>query len=301
MAINTGSHPKHLWPGIKTFSGLDYAKIQKAWKQVFDDDTSNKAWEEYVEDNGITLLPTKPEGSSVSYFATKQGYVTRLTNTTYAGGVKITQEAIEDDQYESAAMRCVKALSFAMFQTEETVHANVLNRAFTAAYAGGDGKELLATDHPTADGTQSNELAVAADLSEASLEDILTQASNATDSVGNRVRILGQKLIIPTALQWEATRILSSVNQSGTANNDINALRATGMLPGGIVTWAFLDDPDAWFVKTDVSDGLIHLTRRGYSVDQDNDFDTSNACIKASARWAQGWHDFRGLYGSAGA
>ena len=188
-----------------------------------------------------------------------------------------------------------------MRQTKENVFANILNRGFTAAYAGGDAKELFATDHPTLSGDQANELAVAADLSEASLEDMLTLIRGAKDSRGLRIQLKGQKLIIPSALEFEASRILSSVNQSGTANNDINAMRELGMLPGGVVVWDYLTDTDAWFVKTDAPEGLIRQQRRALSLSQDNDFDTSNACMKADERYAGGWADWRGCFASAGA
>jgi phage major head subunit gpT-like protein len=243
----------------------------------------------------------KSEGASISYDTDAQGYTQRLINVTYGLGAKVTQEAIEDNQYENVATKKAAKLARSMRQTKENVFANVLNRGFTAAFAGGDGKELLATDHPTLSGNQSNELAVAADLSEASLEDLLTQIRQARDSRGLRIQLKGMKLIVPPELEFAATRIMSSVNQSGTANNDVNAIRELGVLPGGIVVWDYLTDPDAWFVKTDAMEGLILQQRRALALDQDNDFDTSNACMKATERYTGGWADWRGLYGSPGA
>jgi len=301
MAITTGSHPKALWPGVKAFFGKVYDEKPIVADMVFDASTSDKAWEEYVEETGFGLAPVKAEGASVSYDTDSQGYVSRLTNVTYALGAKVTMEAIDDNQYENVAQKKAKKLARSMRQTKENVYANILNRAFTAAYAGGDGKELIATDHPTLDGTQSNELSVAADLSEASIEDMLTQIRGAKDSRGLRIQLKGMKLIVPPQLEFEGTRILSSTNQSGTANNDINAMKALGMLPGGLVVWDYLTDADAWFVKTDADEGLIRQQRKALAMSQDNDFDTSNACMKAVERYAGGWADWRGVYGSVGA
>lgn len=301
MTITTGSHPKALWPGVKKFFGKTYAEKPLVCEMVFDEVTSTKAYEEYVEETGFGLAPIKPEGAGISYDTDAQGYTSRITNTTYALGAKITQEAIEDNQYERGARKKSAKLARSMRQTKENVFANILNRGFTAAYAGGDAKELFATDHPTLSGDQANELAVAADLSEASLEDMLTLIRGAKDSRGLRIQLKGQKLIIPSALEFEASRILSSVNQSGTANNDINAMRELGMLPGGVVVWDYLTDTDAWFVKTDAPEGLIRQQRRALSLSQDNDFDTSNACMKADERYAGGWADWRGCFASAGA
>lgn len=301
MAITTGSHPKALWPGVKAFFGKTYAEKPLIADMVFDASTSDKAYEEYVEETGFGLAPVKPEGGSVSYDTDAQGYIARLMNVTYALGAKVTMEAIDDNQYEDVAKKKAKKLARSMRQTKENVHANILNRGFNSAFVGGDGKELLATDHPTLDGTQANEPAVAADLSEASLEDMLILIRGMKDSRGLRIQAKGIKLIIPPQLEFVATRILSSTNQSGTANNDINAVRAMGMLPGGTVTWDYLTDADAWFIKTDVDDGLIKQQRKAMAFTQDNDFDTSNACMKAMERYAAGWADWRGIVGSPGA
>ena len=301
MVITTGTHPKSLWPGVKAFFGKTYREKPTVCGMVFDSMTSDKSYEEIVEETGFGLAPQKAEGASVSYDTDAQGYTTRLTNVTYGLGAIITREAIEDNQYESVATRKAAKLARSMRQTKENVHANVLNRAFTAAYAGGDGKELLATDHPSLSGNQSNELAVAADLSEASLEDLLIQIRQATDSRGLRIQLEGQKLIVPANLAFEATRILSSVNQAGTANNDINAMKALGLLPGGVVIWDYLSDVDAFFIKTDTPEGLMTFQRRALALSQDNDFDTENARMKATERYVAGWGDWRGIYGSAGA
>ena len=301
MVISTGSHPKQLWPGVKAFFGKTYAEKPLTSDMVFDAYTSDKAYEEYVEETGFGMAPAKAEGASISYDTDAQGYISRITNVTYALGAKITMEAIEDNQYENVAKSKSKKLARSMRQTKENVYANIFNRGFNSAFPGGDGKELFATDHPTVDGTQSNELAVAADLSEASLEELLTQINNAKDSRGLIIQSKGMKLIVPSALIFEATRIMSSTNQSGTANNDTNAVRELGLIPGGIVPWSYLTDNDAWFIKTDIDDGLIRQQRKALAMAQDNDFDTKNACMSAMERYAGGWADWRGVYGSPGA
>jgi phage major head subunit gpT-like protein len=301
MTITTGSHPKALWPGVKKFFGKTYAEKPMVCDMVFDEHSSSKAYEEYVEETGFGLAPVKSEGSAVSYDTDAQGYVSRLTNTTFGLGAKVTQEAIEDNQYEAVAKKKAAKLARSMRQTKENVFANILNRGFNSVYVGGDGKELLATDHPTLSGSQSNELAVAADLSEASIESLLTQIRQAKDSRGLRIQLKGQRLIVPPELEFEATRILSSVNQSGTENNDINAMRELGVLPKGVVVWDYLTDADAWFIKTDAMEGMIRQQRRAMALTQDNDFDTDNACMKATERYTGGWADWRGLFGSPGA
>ena len=300
MAITTGNHPKSLWPGVKAFFGKTYREKPTVYSMVFDSMTSDKAYEEVVEETGFGLAPQKAEGASVSYDTDAQGYTTRFTNVTYGLGAVVTREAIEDNQYENVASRTASKLARSMRQTKENVHANVLNRAFTAAFAGGDGVELLATNHPSLVGNQQNELTVAADLSEASLEDVLTLIRLATDSRGLRIQLEGQKLIVPPQLAFEATRILSSTNQSGTANNDINAMKALGLLPGGVVVWDFLTDTDAFFVKTDAPEGLMTFQRRALALTQDNDFDTENARMKATERYVAGFGDWRGIFGSPG-
>lgn len=300
MPVTTGSHPKQLWPGVEAFFGATYAEKPTVYSQVFEVRSSRKSYEEVVEEESFGLAPVMPQGDSVSYDTDKQGYVTRFTNVTYGLGSIVTREAIDDNQYFDVAQRKAAKLARSMRQTKENVHANILNNGFTAA-VGGDGVALLADNHPTSNGTQSNELAVSADLSEASLEDILIQVRQAKDSRGLRIQLEGQKLVVPSDLGFEATRIVSSVNQSGTANNDINAMRAMGMLPGGIVIWDYLSDADAWFVVTDAPDGLISFQRKDLALTQDNDFDTENARMKAMERYVPKWGDWRGIYGSPGA
>jgi len=301
MAITTGSHPKALWPGVKAFFGKSYAEKPMVCDQVFDLMPSDKAHEEYVEETGFGLAGVKPEGSSVSYDTDAQGYTTRLTNVTYGLGAVVTREAIEDNQYESVARTKARKLARSMRATKETVFANVLNRGFDSGYTGGDSKELFATDHPTLNGTQANELAVAADLSEAAIEDALILIEGIRDSRGILAQLEGRMLIVPRQLTFEAHRIMNSTLQSGTGNNDINAVRNMGMLPDGVVSWSYLTDEDAWFIKTDADTGLMRQQRRALELTQDNDFDTENARMKATERYVGGWGDWRGVVGSPGA
>lgn len=301
MVISTGSHPKALWPGVKAFFGKTYDEKPLICGMVFDETSSDKAYEEYVEETGFGLAPVKPEGNGISYDTDVQGYISRLTNVTYGLGAKVTREAIDDNQYESVAKSKSKKLARSMRQTKENVFANILNRGFDANYPGGDGQALFSASHTTLDGGQSNTLAVAADMSEASIEDMLTQIRLAKDSRGLRIQLKGVKLVVPPQLEFAATRILSSQNQSGTDLNDINAMKELGMLPGGVVVWDYLTDEDAWFIKTDADDGLIKQTRKKVMFEQDNDFDTKNACMSATERYSAGWADWRGVYGSPGA
>lgn len=301
MTITSGAHPKALWPGVKEFFGKTYKEKPLVADMVFDAYTSDKSYEEYVEETGFGLAPKKAEGQGISYDTDKQGYVSRLTNVTYGLGAKVTQEAIEDNQYENVAKKKAAKLARSLRQTKEVVFANILNRGFDSNFPGGDGVALFSAAHPTIAGNASNTLAVQADLSEAALEDMLTQVRLATDSRGLRIQLQGVKLIVPPQLAFEATRILSSTNQSGTANNDINAMKSMGLLPGGVVIWDYLTDADAWFIKTDADTGLIRQERRPYSFQQDNDFDTKNACMSATERYAGGWGDWRGVWGTSGA
>lgn len=299
--ITTGSHPKALWPGVKAYFGKTYNEKPVIAEKVFDLQSSDKAYEEYVEETGFGLAPRKPEGMGVSYDTDKQGYVSRLTNVTYALGAKVTAEAIDDNQYEPVARKKAAKLARSMRQTKEVVFANVLNRAFDTNYTGGDGAALISASHPALTGNQSNTLSVQADFSEAALEDMLTLIRLSTDSRGLRINLRAVSLIVAPQGVFDAHRVLSSTNQSGTANNDTNAVRDMGLLTGGVIGWDFLSDADAWFIKTDAEQGLIRQQRKAYAFSQDNDFDTENACMKATERYAAGWADWRGIYGTSGA
>lgn len=299
--ITTASHPKALWPGVKKFFGMKYAEKPMICDRVFTWEGSDKAYEEMVETTGYGLAAIKPEGGAITYDDRNQTGTSKFTHAVYGLGFKVTREAMEDNRYEELAFRGAEGLAFSLRQTKEIVCAGVLNNGFDSGYVGGDGKELFATDHPTRYGNQSNELAVAADLSEASLEALLIQIRNARNSRGLRINLTGRTLIVPSALMFEAHRIVKSNLQSGTANNDANAIREMGMFPEGILVHDYLTDDDAFFIKTDAPTGLHGFNRRAVELSQDNDFDTENACAKATMRFSVGWADWRGIYASAGA
>lgn len=300
--ITTGNHPKALWPAIHAWWGLSYKKHPLQWAEIFEDkEASNKAYEEDVEATGYGMAPVKSEAGSVSYDSHTQGPTTRYTHVNYGLGFIITEEEEDDNQYEKLARGRAEALAFSMRTTAEIVHANVLNRGFNSSFLGGDGKELLATDHPTRDGTQQNELTVAADFSEAALEDLLILIGNAKNTRGLQIALTARKLIVPTALMFEAQRILKSELRVSTADNDINAVRSMGLLPEGYSVNNYLTDTDAWFVKTDAPNGMTHFTRKAISFVKDSDFDTSNKKHKSTERYSAGWSDWRAMYGSPGA
>lgn len=298
--ITTGAHPKALWPGVRKFVMGEYNSHPEEYSMIFDMKSSSMAYEEDVETTGFGLAKVKPEGSAVTYDTHSQGFVKRYTHVAYSLGYIVTREELDDNQYKSKSFKRGKALSFSFRTTKEIVAANILNRAFSDSYTGGDGVELLSTAHPTLAGNQSNELDVAADLSEASLEDLLTQIMEAKNSRGLQIGIRGRKLIVPPALAFEAERIMKSTLQNDTANNAVNAVRSMGLLPEGVCVNHYLTDTDAWFVKTDVPDGLLGFTRTPFEFTQDNDFDTENAKAKGYERYAFGWTDWRGLFGSPG-
>lgn len=299
--ITTGSHPLALWPGIAKWWGREYIKHKKEYDQIFEMTTSDKAWERDAEVTGFGLAPVKAEGSSVRYGSESQGTVTDYINVAYALGYIVTREEMDDNLYETVSRRRSQALAFSMNQTKEIVAANILNNGFDSNFSGGDGKELLATDHPTVDGTQSNELAIAADFSEAALEDLLIQIMNATNSRGLNINLMAECLIVPPSLAFEAERVTRSPLQNDTANNALNAVYSMGMLPKGVKVNHYLDDVDAWFLKTNTMRGLMGFQRREIEFNQDNDFDTENAKAKCYERYSFGWTDFRGIYGSPGA
>lgn len=252
MPITTGSLTKALWPGVNAWYGETYNEFPAEYTDLFTEAKSNKAFEEDVGVSGFGLAVEKSEGGGISYDDARQSFITRYVNRSFALGFIITEEAIEDNQYNLAVLgrRDSKALAFSMRQTREILAANVYNRAFNSSYVFGDGKELLATDHPLyAGGTFANELAVAADLSEASLEQAVIDIAGFTNDRGLKIAILPKTLIIPKELMFETTRILKSELQSDSANNNINALRQMGMFPGGVKVNHYLTDADAWFIR----------------------------------------------------
>lgn len=299
--ITTGNHPKALWEGIRAWFGAQYNEHPEQFKDIFEVVTSKKNYEEDVLVTGFGLAPEKSQGGSVSYDSESQGFTKRYTHVVYGSGYVVTREELEDNMYEVVSKRRSKRLAFSMRQTKEIVSANVLNRAFNSSYTGGDGKELLATDHTGSGGSWSNELATAADFSEASLEDLIIQIRQAKNDRGLQIALRPMKLIIPNSLQFEAERVLKSDKRSGTADNDINAVRSMGLLPKGYAVNDYLTDADAWFVKTDCPSGMTMFNRRAVELTNDSDFDTENAKAKSTMRFSVGWTDPRTMYGSPGA
>jgi hypothetical protein len=299
--ITSGNHPKALWPGVKEWFGLSYKEFPLECTKVFSTESSDKSYEEVVESSGFGLAPVKSEGGAISYDSHTQGPTTRYTNVVYGLGYIVTREEIEDNKYAEVSKGRSRALARSMRQTKETVGANIFNRAFNSSFVGGDGLEMISTAHVTVNGTQSNELTVAADLSEASIEDLAIQIMNATDTRGLRIALMPRQLVIPPNLAFEAERILKSTLQSNSAENNINAIRSRGVFPDGVFVWHYLTDTDAWFIKTDLAKGLKHFERRALEFTKDNDFDTENAKAKATERYTFGWDEWRAVYGSAGA
>jgi phage major head subunit gpT-like protein len=300
--ITTSHFGKALWPGINAWYGKAYEDYPVEYTDLFDTFQSSKAFEEDVMVSSFGLAPVKEEGAAIQYDSEQQGFISRYSHVTYALGFIITREMFDDDQYDIVGQRRAQALARSMRQTKETVAANVYNRAFNSSYTGGDGKELCATDHPNvAGGTWANELTTAADLSEASLEQAIIDMMAWTDDRGLLIAAMPEKLIIPPELVFEAERILESPLRVGTADNDANALKNLGKFRGGVTVNHYLTDADAWFIRTNVSNGMKHFERKADSFAEDNDFDTDNAKFKASARYSFGWSDPRGIFGSPGA
>lgn len=299
--ITTGSAPKLLWPGLDAIFGQTYNEHGLECKKLFDTKPSTKAYEEVQEIIAFGLAPEKEQGTSTQYGAWRQGFTSRFTNRAYALGFIVTREEIKDNQYEQVARQRTQRLAFSMRTTKEIVGANIYNRGFDALFPGADGSSLFATDHDTDIGSQSNALTVPADLSEASLEDMLIQIEEAQDSAGLPIALRGKSLNVHPNEMFNATRILNSVLQNDTANNAINAIRDRGMLADGINVNHYFTDRDAWFVRTDVPDGLTNYEREPMDFSEDNDFDTENMKYKCYERYSFFWADWRSAFGSPGA
>jgi hypothetical protein len=297
----TGAHPKALWPGVHCMFGLSYNNRDQ-WRDLVTVQSSDKHREEIVQNNGFGLAAIKTEGESVGYDTTSQGGTATALHVVYALGYIVTREAIEDNLYEKLATGRAKALKRSMVETKNTVVANWFNRGFDTNYpVGPDAVAFFSASHTSSSGNQSNLLGTAADLSETSLEDLVIQANGATDDRGLKIALQVQSLHIPRQLEFEAARILKSVQQNDSANNAINAMRAQGTFPDGFKVNNFFTDPDAFFIKTDVSDGLTLFQRRALEFTKDNDFGTENALAKATERYSLQVGDWRNYYASAGA
>jgi hypothetical protein len=297
-AINTGSIAKALQPGVNKFWGLGYGEEPLQLTSIFETSKSKKAYEEDVQLIGTGLFAQKTEGGATSYDSMRQGYVQRYSHLIYSLGVIFTEEMLEDKQYK-LGLEKVKQLGFSARQTQEIVAANILNRAFNSSYTWADGVELCSTAHVNVSGgTFKNELTTAADLSHASIEQALIDIRDFKDDRGLNIPVRGKKLIIPVELEWDAKRILNSVQESGTANNDTNVLK--GALD--LVVNDYLTDPNAWFIKTNCMNGLKRFQRIALAAPKrENDFDTGNLKFKARYRESYGVTDVRTIFGSPGA
>lgn len=298
--ISTGAHPKALWPGIHAWWGRMYNEHTEEFPELFDTETSDKAYEEDVEITGFGLAPAKPEGTAIVYDTETQGAVSRYTHVAYALGYIVTYEELRDNLYEVVSKRRAQALAFSMRQTKENVGANVYNRAFNTSFLGGDGAVLVSSTHPTANGNQSNLLTTAADLSEAAIEDMIIQIMQTQNNRGLRISNLPQSLHVPTQLWFEANRVLKSVLQNDTSNNAINVIKATNALPKGIKVNHYFSSATAFFIRTNIPRSMQYFKREGISFDQDNDFDTKNAKAACYERYSFYWTDWRGLFGTPG-
>lgn len=297
--VTRSTFPALLWPGIQAIFGTSYEKLDKEYTRIFDVRTSRKAYEKVAEATGLGLAAVKPEGGSITYDSPAPGATSVFTHVTYGLGYIITREAEEDNQYQEIAESNAASLPWSMNTTKETVHANVLNRAFNSSYVGGDGQPLASNTHPTASANFDN-LLTAADLSEAALEDALTVIAQAKNSAGLPIALRAVRLIVGPGQIFNATRLLESDGRAGTANNDVNAIKTLGLVPE-IVINHYLDDADAWFLQTNVPNGLISYQRRKLELQDDSDFDTENHKHKATERYSAGWGDPRAIFANPGA
>jgi len=302
MAISRGQLVKELEPGLNALFGLEYKRYENQHTEIFDTENSDRAFEEEVMLSGFANAQVKPEGSGVTFDNAQETFTARYTHETIALAFSITEEAIEDNLYDRLSSRYTKALARSMANTKQVKAANVLNNGFDTggSYNGGDGKPLLANDHPTIAGTFSNELATSADLNETSLEQSLIDIAAFTDERGLKIAARGMKMIIPSELQFTAERLMKSSQRVGTADNDINAINSMGMVPQGYVVNNFLTDTDAFFIKTDVPNGMKMFVRSPIKTAMEGDFDTGNVRYKARERYSFGWSDPRGMFGSPG-
>ena len=301
MAISRSQLVKELEPGLNALFGLEYKNYANEHAEIFDTENSDRAFEEEVMLSGFGNAGVKPEGQSVNYDAATETFTARYTHETLALAFSITEEAIEDNLYDRLASRYTKALARSMANAKQVKAANVLNRGFNSSYTGGDGLELFSTAHVIVSGTEQNELSTAADLNETSLEQAMIDIAALTDERGLKIAAQGRKMIVPSALQFTAERLLKSVGRTGTADNDISAVVSMNVIPQGYVVNHYLTDTDAWFIKTDVPNGLKHFVRAPIKTAMEGDFETGNVRYKARERYSFGWSDWRGVFGSPGA
>ena len=302
MPISRGQLLKELEPGLNALFGLEYDRYDNEHTQIFDIESSDRAFEEEVMLSAFGQAPVKDEGSAVSYDNANEAWTARYTHETIALAFAVTEEAVEDNLYDRLSSRYTKALARSMANTKQVKASSVLNNAFNTAFLGGDNKALCVTDHPTVGGGNlRNTLTTAADLNETSLEQSLIDIAAFVDERGLKIALQGRKMIVPPELQFVAERLMSTPLRTGTSDNDINAIKNMGVLPGGYVVNHYLTDPDAFFIKTDAPNGLKHFVRTAISTKMEGDFETGNVRYKARERYSFGWSDPRAIYASPGA
>ena len=301
MAISRAQLAKELEPGLNALFGLEYDRYDKEHTAIYEEESSDRAFEEEVMLAGFGTAPVKGEGSAISFDDAQETYTARYTHDTIALAFSITEEAIEDNLYDRLASRYTRALARSMSQTKQVKAAAVLNNAFSTSYPIGDGAALCSSSHPSLTGNQRNLLSTAADLNETSLEQMLIDIAGLTDERGLKVAVRGMKLLIPKELQFISERVLNSTLRAGTADNDINAMKAMGMLPEGAYVNHFLTDTDAFFIKTDAPNGFKLFQRTPIRTAMEGDFDTGNSRFKARERYSFGVSDSRCVFGTPGA
>ena len=302
MAISRAQLLKELLPGLNALFGLEYARYGEEHKEIYETETSERSFEEETKLSGFSAAPVKSEGSAIAYDNAQEAWTARYNHETIALGFSLTEEAIEDNLYDSLSGRYTKSLARAMAYTKQVKAAAVLNNGFTAGYNGGDGVPLFSANHPLiTGGVNSNIPSTPADLNETSLEAAVIQIAAWTDERGLLIAAKPKKLIVPPALQFVATRLLETELRVGTTDNDINALKNNGSIPEGYTINHFLTDTNGWFLTTDVPNGMKHFVRTPLSNSMDGDFDTGNVRYKARERYSFGWSDPLGMYGSQGA
>jgi hypothetical protein len=303
MAISRAQLLKELLPGLNALFGMEYGRYNDEHTQIFETETSERSFEEETKLSGFGAAPVKNEGSAIAYDNAQEAFTARYTHETIAMGFSITEEAVEDNLYDSLSTRYTKALARAMAYTKQVKAAAILNNAFSGSgVTYGDGKTLCATDHPlVSGGTNSNTPATPADLNETSLEAAVIQIAAWTDERGLLIAAKPRKLVVPPSLQFVATRLLETELRPATADNDINAMRSMGSIPGGYTVNNYLTDNNAWFLMTDIPNGLKHFVRTPMQTSMDADFDTGNARYKARERYSFGVSDSLGIFGSPGA
>ena len=300
MAISRAQLLKELLPGLNALFGLEYKQYGEEHKEIYETETSERSFEEETKLSGFSAAPVKAEGAAIAYDNAQEAWTARYSHETIALGFSITEEAVEDNLYDSLSKRYTKALARAMAYTKQVKAASVLNNGFSSSYTGGDGQPLFSASHPlVSGGTNSNRL-TASDLNETSLEAAVIQIAGWTDERGLLIAAKPGKLIVPPALMFTAKRLLDTELRVATADNDINALKAMGSIPGGYTVNHFLTDTNAWFLTTDVPNGMKHFVRTPLQNSMDGDFDTGNVRYKSRERYSFGWSDPLGMFGSPG-